>query len=483
MSAAILQLAVKSLFNRRLSAMLTILAVALSASLFLGVDKVRSGARAGFESTLSDADLIVGARSGAINLLLYSVFRLGDPTANISWESYELVDDAPGVAWTIPLSLGDSHRGYRVLGTTEAYFEHYRTGRSRPLEFAQGAPFSDKMDVVLGAEVARALRYELGRRIVLSHGIGEVSFADHDDHPFLVVGVLAPTGTPVDRTVHVPLEGIEAMHEGWETGAPPPRARRGEAEADAGHGEDARDEHAEDEHADEEGADEEGAGDGHDHASHDHGAHDHGAADESHADEAGEARDPHADHDHSAEQITAFIVGMESPVQVLRLQRQINTYEGEALSAVIPGVALAQLWSVIGVAESALYAISAFVVVVGLISVLTSLSSSVNERRREMAILRAVGARPGHIFSLLVGESALLAFAGAALGIVMINGLLALLGEALLSRYGLFIGAAGPGVIDLAALVAITIAGAAMGAVPGWRALRNSLADGLSIRL
>lgn len=431
MIASVLRLAAKSLINRSLSVGLTVLSVALAVTLFLGVEKIRSGTRDSFNSTISETDLIVGGRSGSINLLLYSVFRLGDPTASMSWESYERLAATPGVAWTIPISLGDAHRGYRVVGTTPAYFEHFSYGRERNLDFAQGVPFDGAHDAVLGAEVARALDYELGDEITLSHGIGEVSFAEHDGHGFIVTGILAPTGTPVDRSVHVSLAGIEAIHEGWETGAPP-----------SGNS---------------------------------------GSEEEDH-DDAGE----HDEHDEAhvePELITAVFVGLDSPIQVLSLQRQINTYEGEALSAVMPGVALSQLWSVIAVGETAFLAISVFVIAVGLVSILTSLSSSLNERRREMAILRTIGARPGHVFTLLTSEAAGIALVGSLAGVALVNTLLVFVSQAVETRYGLVLGTAGAGTLDALTVVAVTLAGAFMGALPAWRALRRALTDGLSIKL
>ena len=409
----IVQLALKSLANRRMSALFTILAVALSVCLFLGVEKVRTGARASFEMTISDTDLIVGARSSSINLLLYTVFRIGDPTGGVSWESYEQIANAPGVAWTVPLSLGDSHRGYRVIGTTQAYLERYKYAGDQSLRLSQGVWFVETDEVVLGAEVARALEYGLGQEIVLAHGVGAVSFAEHDNYPFRIVGILAPTGTPVDRSVHVSLEGLDAMHGLVET----------------------------------------------------------------HEDE-----DEH-DHSHEPQQISAFLLGMDSPVQILRLQRQINTYPAEALSAVIPGVALSQLWTVIGAGERALQAISVFVVLVGLISVLTSLSSSVNERRREMSILRAVGARPAHVFGLIVSETLILSLAGALGGFVIVHTLLMGLTGWVASQYGLSVQLAGPGLMDVLTIAGVTIAGGVMGLLPAWRSLRLSLTDGLSIRL
>lgn len=414
----ILTLAVRSISNRAGTALLTILTVAISVTLFLTVEKVRHGARASFENTISGVDLIVGARSSAVNLLLYSVFHIGDATNNITWDSYQIVDNAPGVAWTVPISLGDSHRGYRVVGTTPAYFEHYRYGGGRALTFVEGAPFSGLFDAVMGAEVARALGYEVGQEIIVAHGMGEVSFIEHDANPFTITGILAPTGTPMDRSVFVSLEAIEAIHLEGPTGAG-----------------------------------------------------------------TGLSPDELAAMDLSPSAITAFLVGLDTPVVALRLQRQINTYPQEPLQAIIPGVALAQLWSVVGAAERTLAAVAAFVVLTGLVSILTAVLTSLNERRREMAILRALGARPGHIFSLLVAESAGLALAGAIIGTGLTYAGLTGFAPMLEARFGILLPSLVPGVYDLAIIGVVTLAAALLGAGPAWRAYRNSLADGMTIRV
>jgi len=211
-----LRLALSSLWSRKGSALLTFLAIMVSVFVLLGVEQIRQQAKNSFGNTVSGIDLIVGARTGDINLLLYSVFRLGNATNNISWASYQAIASDPAVAWTIPISLGDSHQGYRVMGTTTDYFSHFRYGKRQPLVLATGTPFAGTFDVVLGAEVASALAYDLGDSLILSHGVGSTSFSQHDDSPFRVVGILKATGTPVDRTLHVSLAGIEAIHEGWQ---------------------------------------------------------------------------------------------------------------------------------------------------------------------------------------------------------------------------------------------------------------------------
>ena len=111
-------LALKSLWSRRGAVLLTVLTIGLSVTLLLGVERIRAEARQGFASTVSGTDLIVGARAGPVSLLLYSVFHIGDPTNDLSWDTYDEIRKWPEVAWTVPLSLGDSHRGHRVVGTT-----------------------------------------------------------------------------------------------------------------------------------------------------------------------------------------------------------------------------------------------------------------------------------------------------------------------------------------------------------------------------
>lgn len=415
----LLSLTLKSLWNRRLTALMVIASIAVSVMLLLGVEKVRTGAKESFSSTISGTDLIVGARSGSVQLLLYSVFRMGNATNNVSWKSYQDIASNRHVAWSVPISLGDSHRGYRVMGTTTDYFKHYQYGRKRPLVFARGQQFEQLYDVVLGAEVAKALNYQMGEKLVIAHGIGSTSFAKHEDQPFTVVGILAPTGTPVDHTLHVSLQAIEAIHIDWQTGTYIP-----------------------------------GSG----------------------------GTKPLAERELEPKQITAFLLGLKSRLATFQLQRSISNYRAEPLQAVLPGVALQELWSMVGIAENALLIISAFVVVSGLFGMLTVLLTGMNERRRELAILRAVGARPWQILVLLVMETALLTLAGLLVGTaVLYLGLLALL-PWLEQAYGLQVALSLPAQRELLLLIAVFIAGVVAGLIPGYRAYRYSLADGMTVR-
>ncbi len=419
----LLLLALASLGNRRFTALLTMFAIALSVCLLLAVERVRTEARASFANTISGTDLIVGARSGSVNLLLYSVFRIGNATNNIRWDSFERFAAHRQVKWAIPISLGDSHRGYRVMGTSPGYFEHFRYARSQPLKIEQGRAFADDpFEVVLGAEVAEALKYQLGEELVLAHGVATISLVKHDDKPFTVVGILERTGTPVDRTLHISLGGMEALHIDWQNGMPARGAGMVSAE---------------------------------------------------------QARNM----DLQPKQITAFLLGLNSKIATFSLQREINEFRGEPLLAILPGVALQELWSLMGTAEKALFVVSLFVVLTGLIGMLTAILTSLNERRREMAILRSVGARPWHIASLLILEAFALALAGVLFGLALLYAGIAAAQGYVQASYGLYLPLAAPTAYEWTLLGAILAAALLMGCVPAWRAYRQSLADGLSIRL
>ncbi len=414
------RLACRSALGRWPTALLTMLAIALSVTLFIGVEKIRVAAKASFADTISGTDLIVGARAGDVQLLLYSVFRIGNATANITWRSYREISAHPEVDWVIPISLGDSHRGFRVMGTNAAYFDHYRFRGGQRLSFEAGKRFDDLFDAVIGADVAEALGYRVGAPLVVAHGVGAFSFARHDDKPFRISGVLARTGTPVDRTVHVSLEAIEAIHVDWKSGT-----RQRERNVSA---EDVR------------------------------------------------------QMSLTPKSVTAALVGLKSRLSVFRLQRFINEYRAEPLSAVLPGVALQQLWQLVGTAETALGAVSLMVVATALLGMMTVILTALGERRREMAILRSVGARPSTILGLLVAEAGALTACGVVAGYALAHAALFALRGYVDARYGLFLDFGAPDLRELAVLASIVVAGCAAGVLPGWRAYRMSLADGMTVR-
>jgi putative ABC transport system permease protein len=411
-------LAARSAWNRRATLGFIVVAIALSVTLLLSIERLRRDARASFAQSVSGTDLVVGARSSPVQLMLYAVFRIGEATNNLRWESAQAMAGHPAAAWTIPLSLGDSHRGFPVLGTTAAYFEHFRYGAGRSLELAAGRRFESVFDAVLGAEVAERLGYRIGGRIVLAHGAGEVSLSEHADKPFQVVGILARTGTPVDRTVHVSLAAIEAIHLDWQGGAPIPGVSIPAEYVQK--------------------------------------------------------------FDLTPKTITALLVGLKSRAAVFAVQRDVAAFAGEPLMAVLPGVALDELWGVVGIAERALLAVSALVVAVGLAGLVAVILAGLNERRRELAILRSAGARPAHLFLLLALEGLAVTLAGAAAGVLLLTALSAALGPWAEAHYGLVIRLSAVSAGELRLLAAVLAVGVLASLVPGYRAYRLSLADGLT---
>ncbi|MBA4709248.1 ABC transporter permease [Aquitalea aquatica] len=417
------RIALFSMLNRRLTVVLAILTVALSVLLLVGVERLRTEARNSFSNTVSGTDLIVGSRTGSVQLLLYSVFRVGNATNNIGWDSYLKLAHDPRVAWTIPISLGDSFKGFPVLGTTADYFKYLRYGDEQPLHFTRGGMFRHTHDAVLGANVANKRNYVLGQKIVLTHGSGDGALSDHSDQPFTVVGVLAPTGTPVDDSVHVSLDGLTAIHEGWQSGSASILSTTGIY-----------------------------------------------AADENRAIPPPET-------------ITAFYVGLKSRTSLFSYQRKVNQYREETLMAIMPGVALSELWQLMKVAEQALLIVSVFVMVIGLLGMLTALLTGLDERRREMAILRSVGARAWQIFLLVMGETLWLVSIGILLGMSLLYLALLIARPILRETYSLNISLYWPTRSECGLLLATLLAGAVIGAIPAWRAYRMSLNDGLSQKI
>ena len=413
----LLRLAFKSLVSRLLTVSLTVFAIALSVALFLGVEKVRTGAKTSFADTISGTDLIVGARSGGVQLLLYSVFRVGNATNNVTWQSYQDIAAHKDVDWIVPLSLGDSHKGFRVLGTTAAFFDRYKYRGGRDVSFADGQAFDDLFDAVVGADVAAELGYALGDEIVVAHGVA--SFTEHDDKPFTISGVLQKTGTPVDRTVFVSLEAIEAIHIDWQGGG---RSQNTIS-----------------------------------------------------ADDVRQMELP-------PKAVTAALVGVSSRLKIFGVQRWVNDYPQEPLLAILPGVALSELWSLIGVAETALVGVSVMVVVTALLGMVAMIFSGLNERRREMALLRAIGARPRTIFGLLTLEAALMSLVAVLLGVALLYTGLFVARSYVDAAFGLYLEITWPSAREYLVLALVVAAGTLVSLIPALRAYFMSLADGMQVR-
>jgi putative ABC transport system permease protein len=415
---ALLKLAWASAWHRRFVLGITLAAVTLSAMLLVMIEQIRHDVRDGFSQAISGTDLIVGPRTGSSQLLLYSVFRIGQPTHNMRWESVQALNSHRAVKWVVPISLGDSHKGFPVVATTSAYFEHLRHGDDQALVMRQGRRFEALFDAVIGSEVARQLAIGPGSRMVLSHGDGAFAENDHADKPFTVVGVLAATGTPVDRSIHISLEAMQALHVDWIAGAPMP------------------------------------------------GMH-----------VPAEALQPEMLR---PREVTAVLVGLRSRAAVFSVQRWLNEQAIEPLMAVLPGVALADLWQVVGPVEQALLAVTALVALASFAGLTATLLAGLGERRRELAILRSVGASPRTLLGLLTLEGTMLCTAGVGLGWLLAVASTWSLQDLALTQWGVHLRPGWPGEGQITLLAGLWLAGMFASLLPAWRAYRLSVQDGLS---
>ncbi|MEE3026138.1 MAG: ABC transporter permease [Pseudomonadota bacterium] len=385
-------IAIESLKRRKTTAILTLLSITISISLLLCVDIIRTQVKTSFTRTVSGVDLIVGAPSGQLNLLLSSVFNIGTPTKGIEYKSIAALQSNKQVSWLIPLSLGDTHRGFRVVGTTNSFFDHFKYGDMQSLEMAAGSAFTQPLSTVIGADIAKSLGYKVGDKIIISHGLGSVSFNNHDDHPFTISGIVKKTGTPVDKAVYVTLQGLEEAHTGPKHS---PTSMLGRKSADKAN------EHEHDEHTKE------------------------------HAVYNSEAFTP--------ESVSVVMLGLKHRVTALQLQYQINQSKKEPLMAILPGMALAELWQIMGNVESLLLGLSGLIVICALIGLATMLLATMRERYQEIAVLRTIGAGPFTLLLLIQIEAMLLTIVSAALSLGLVAGLMSALKPWLSSTYGLFL--------------------------------------------
>lgn len=359
--------------QRRVSVLLTVMMIAVSVFVLLSVDTIRYHAKDSFSKTVSGVDLLIGARTGQLNLLLQSVFQIGHATNNVSWQSYQTIAEHPKVAWTIPISMGDSHRGYRVMGTTSDLFNYFSYGDKQTLTFSQGVGFNQLYHAVIGADIAKQLDYDVDDKITLSHGIAKNSFSHHDDKPFTVSGVLKATGTPMDKTIFVSLQAIEAIHANWQQGVKLPTSKFN--------------------------------------------------------DEASL----------TPKSVTAIMVGLKSKFAIFDMQRQVNQFSQEPLTAILPAATLMTLWQMLGNVEQILLLISILVLVGALLGMSNMLLVSLRERQHEMAVLRAVGASPLVILLLIQLEAMVLVATGVLIALVGLWSTVQLFGDYIINEYGLFV--------------------------------------------
>lgn len=413
-----IKLALASLRSRLFPVILVLIALTASMALLLSIDRIQVATKNGFNQSISGVDLLLGPRSGDIELVLYTVFHLGKPTNNITYKTLEELSKLPEIDWVVPLALGDSHQGYRVVATTPEYFSKVKFASTRSLTFDQGVSFSAVNQVVVGREVADALDYHVGDSIFLAHGSGGKLGKIHDDFSFKISGILAPTGTPIDQAVFVGLNGYELIHLGWESG----RKLFGVDSIEL-----------------------ESLPDG--------------------------ALKPKT--------LTAAYIGLKSKMTLFKVAREISSYPEEAVSAVIPSLALADLWSIVGMVDQVFGVISWMIIAISIIGMVTMTITSLEARTREMTILRANGAPPTFLAGLVITESLLIGL-GAILAAILLVTLTTLLAQDyLITHLGIAPEIQWINTTEIATVAIILCAGVVSSLLPATMVFFRSLRSGL----
>ena len=339
-----LSLLLKSMRSRIIPTSLVTISLMASMVLLLSIERIQQGTEEGFNQSISGVDAIIGPRSSSLELVLYTVFHLGRPTNNITTKTINDVKQRSDISWLVPIALGDSHRGYRVIATEPNYFQHIRYGNNQPLTFSKGAPFTELSEATLGSDVAEKLNYSVGSEIQITHGSIESIGSKHDDFSFTVTGVLNKTGTPIDQAIFLDLKGYELLHLGWKSGKKvfsledidlsslPPDAL-------------------------------------------------------------------------NPKTVTAAFVGLKSKLTIFNFSKNIREYTEEAISAVIPGIALSELWSIVGLVDKGFQLLSWIIIAISLIAMVTLIIASLDNRKQEMTIYRANGASPKFLAAMVIYES------------------------------------------------------------------------------
>ena len=355
-----LSLLLKSMRSRIIPTSLVTISLMASMVLLLSIERIQQGTEEGFNQSISGVDAIIGPRSSSLELVLYTVFHLGRPTNNITTKTINDVKQRSDISWLVPIALGDSHRGYRVIATEPNYFQHIRYGNNQPLTFSKGAPFAELSEATLGSDVAEKLNYSVGSEIQITHGSIESIGSKHDDFSFTVTGVLNKTGTPIDQAIFLDLKGYELLHLGWKSGKKvfsledidlsslPPDAL-------------------------------------------------------------------------NPKTVTAAFVGLKSKLTIFNFSKNIREYTEEAISAVIPGIALSELWSIVGLVDKGFQLLSWIIIAISLIAMVTLIIASLDNRKQEMTIYRANGASPKFLAAMVICESLVIGLAAIIGAIILVT--------------------------------------------------------------
>ncbi len=409
------------LWNRWLTTGLTILSVAMAVGLISAILTIRNETQARFEEEQQAYDIVVGEGS-PLQLVLNAVYFLDNPTGAISYEDYERIKAQEDVTYAFPVGLGDTYKGFRIVGTVREMFDYpweAVDGRKRyPFKIAEGEFFNGSMQAVLGYHVAKTTGLKVGDTFVGTHGrvdLGDAAEFNHAETPYTVVGILQASGTSNDRALFVDLQSVWELHADHDAEPVP--------------------------------------------------------------------TDEHAGHDHEAEHgktVTAVLVDLYSPAQ--RFAFQGWAMEDLKLTAAIPVVQIMRLYNqILGPAVVIMIAVGYVVVIISALSILIGLYLSIIQRRRDLAIMRALGASAYEIFGAVMIEALLVTLMGIGAGWVLGKGVALALGQYMERAYGFTISGLHTSQEELGFFAIVAIVGLIAGILPAWQAYRTDVARDLQV--
>jgi putative ABC transport system permease protein len=390
----------RSLRQHALSTAITAAGIALACGLLMCVWMVKTQAQAAFTQTTGGFDAVLGARGSKLQLVLNAIFHLEASPGNLARSDYEAIRRHPMVKLAMPIAVGDNLRGYRIVGTLPEVLPAVEYASGRKFEVEAGGKFfrADAEEAVAGSFAARRLGLKVGDRFHPFHGL---AFNPGEQHPeeYVVTGILAPTNTPADRVIWIPLHGVQTM---------------------AGH-------------------------------------------------------DPKA-----ADEISAVLVQLRSPVAGFMLDTLYNK-QGNRLTFAYPvGAIVAELFAKISWFDQVLTLVAYLVALVAAGSVLASIYNSMSARRRDLAILRALGARRRTIFGAVVAEAACIGALGALTGFAVYFALFAGVAQVIRAQTGVVLDLGARHAVLWLCPVAMIALCALGGIVPALKAYRTPVAETLA---